>query len=250
MTARDEKTLTLKAFAMIQNASGERYEKTLISTNIGSQYEGGLDNGESKKVLAFKANDIKFTKKFHFDYAKNDQVAMVYEIKNEKSSGLLEVMLPAGKARIYQEDSSGSEAFLGEDYAQETGAGQKFELKLGQAKEVKVKRTQQENREKVVKLPIKHFHQVVKYQIENFKNTSVPLTVMEHPGGEWEVEGLEVKEESGERDTLVEKSISAEGVKTERVDIDNLKIHIQVPSNGKAQKKMNIYLKIMLKNRW
>ena len=158
-------------------------------------------------------------------------------------------MLPPGKARVYQEDSQGSEAFLGEDWTHETGAGQKLELKLGQAKEVKVKRSIVKRKEEIVKLPIKNYHQTIRYQIENFKDSAVALTMVEHPGGEWVIDDIEVKEESGERDDIREKSYSTD-VKQERIDLDNVKLHVQVPANGREKKKLNVYVKLILKNRW
>lgn len=249
VVGKDEKTLDLKAHTMVQNGSGEHFAAAEILSVIGQPYAGGLQQGESKKLQAFSASDVKFTKKFFYDYNHGTDVALIYEVKNDKSSGLPEIMLPNGKARVYQEDSQGSEAFLGEDWTQETGAGQKLELKLGQAKEVKVLRTIVKKKEEIVKLPIKNFHQTVRYQIENFKDSAVPLTVVEHPGGEWVVDGVEIKEETGERDEIKETSFSTD-VKTERIDLDNLKVHIQVPANGKDKKKLNVYVKLILKNRW
>jgi hypothetical protein len=249
VVAKDEKSLNLKAQTMVQNASGENFASAEISSAIGKAYNGGLQQGESKKIQAFSATDVKFTKKFFFDHSTSDQVSLIYEVRNDKSSGLPEVMLPNGKARVYQEDSQGSEAFLGEDWTQETGAGQKLELKLGQAKEVKVKRSIVKRKEEVVKLPIKNFHQTIRYQIENFKDGEVPLTMVEHPGGEWVIDGIDVKEESGERDDIKEKSYSAD-VKAERFDIDNVRLHLNVPANGREKKKLNVYVRLILKNRW
>lgn len=249
VVAKDENSLNLKAQTMVQNASGENFANAEISSAIGKAYNGGLQQGESKKIQAFSAADVKFTKKFFFDHSTSDQVALIYEVRNDKSSGLPEVMLPNGKARVYQEDSQGSEAFLGEDWTQETGAGQKLELKLGQAKEVKVKRSIVKRKEEIVKLPIKNFHQTIRYQIENFKDGAVPLTVVEHPGGEWVIDGIDVKEESGEREEIKEKSYSTD-VKTERFDIDNVRLHLSVPANGREKKKLNVYVRMILKNRW
>lgn len=249
VVAKDEKTLGLKAHTMVQNGSGELFSAAEFHSSIGKAYNGSLLQGESKKLLAFSAGDVRFTKKYFFDQSVSDQVALVYEIRNEKSTGLPEVMLPNGKARVYQEDSQGSEAFLGEDWTQETGAGQKLELKLGQAKEVKVTRAIVKRKEEVVKLPIKNFHQTIRYQVENFKDTPVELTVTEHPGGEWAIDDIEVKEESGERDDRKERSYSTD-VKTERIDLDNVRLYMKVPANGREKKKLNVYVKLVLKNRW
>jgi hypothetical protein len=249
VVAKDEKSLDLRAYTMIQNGSGENYADVEMISTIGNPYKGGLQQGESKKIQAFTTSDVKFAKKFYFDHNHSDQVDLIYEIKNLKSAAMPELMLPAGKARVYQEDSQGSEAFLGEDWTQETGAGQKFELKLGQVKEVKVTRNIVKSKETIVKLPIKDYHQTIRYQIENFKDDSIPLTVVEHPGGEWQIDGIDIKEEIGERDAMHEKSYTTD-IKTERIDLNNLKLHIRVPANGKDKKKLNVYVRLTLKNRW
>ncbi|HRP70924.1 MAG TPA: DUF4139 domain-containing protein, partial [Turneriella sp.] len=246
---KSEKTLTLKAYTMIQNASGENFTKAEMEGTLGNPFEGALMQGESKKILSLQASDVQFTKKYFFDNALSPEVSLLYEVLNEKSAGLPEIQFPYGKARVYQEDSQGSEAFLGEDWAQETGAGQKLSLKLGQAKEVRVKRSVVKRKEEIVNLPIKNYRETIKFQIENFKDSAVPLTLVEHPGGEWIVDGIEVKEESGERDTLRENTVSVD-VKDERIDTNNLRLHVKVPANGHERKKLNVYVKLVLKNRW
>ena len=114
---------------------------------------------------------------------------------------------------------------------------------------MKVKRSIVKRKEEIVKLPIKNYHQTIRYQIENFKDSAVALTMVEHPGGEWVIDDIEVKEESGERDDIREKSYSTD-VKQERIDLDNVKLHVQVPANGREKKKLNVYVKLILKNRW
>lgn len=247
--ARDEKTLTLRAHTMVQNASGEHFAAAELHSSIGKPYQGSLQNGESKKLLAFSAANAAFTKKYAFDHTRSDQVMLIYEVHNEKSLGLPELLLPAGKARVYQEDAQGSEAFLGEDWTLETGAGQKLELKLGQAKEVKVSRAMTRHKEEVVKLPIKNIQQTIRYQIENFKNTPVELTLTDHPGGEWVIDNIEAKEESGERGERTERAYALD-VKTERIDTDNLRLYLTVPANGREKKKLNVYVRLILRNRW
>lgn len=246
---KNEKTLTLKAHTMVQNASGEFFEDASFVSGLGSAYQGRLLQGESKKVLSFVAGDVRFTKKYRFDSSLSDQVSLIYEMKNEKSAGLPELMLPRGKTRVYQEDSQGSEAFLGEDWAEETGAGQKLDLKLGQAKEVKVERKVVQHKETVVKLPIKDIHQTIRYTVENFKDAPVQLTLTEHPDGEWIIDGIETKEEVGERSDRKENKVSVD-VKEERVDVNKVNFHLRVPANGREKKKLNVYVKLVLKNRW
>ncbi|MCX7632508.1 MAG: hypothetical protein N2Z22_04150 [Turneriella sp.] len=246
---REEKTLNWRAFHIVQNASGENFASARLESSIGESHETSLQQGEAKKILAFTAPAVRFTKKYLFDAQKSQHVSLVYELTNDRNSGMPELLLPHGKARIYQEDPQGSEAFLGEDWVRECGAGQKLELNLGQAKEVKVSRSVLEQREEIVRLPVKNIYQKIRYQLENFKDVPVSLTLQEHPGREWEILATEVKEESGERSERAERDTTAE-IRTERIDTDNLRLHIIVPPNGQKKLKLNLYLKLVLKNRW
>jgi hypothetical protein len=56
------------------------------------------------------------------------------------------------------------------------------------------------------------------------------------------IDGIDVKEESGERDDIKEKSYSAD-VRAERIDLDNVRLHVNVPANGREKKKLNVYVR-------
>ena len=250
VSGRDEKFLSLKTYYTLRNMSGEKFENAGLEISFGQDFRKSFETGEAKKMLAAKFARVPVIKKYVFDPSTDgENVRMFYEIRNDVNSGLGRFSLPAGKIRIFQEDSAGTEAFLGEDWVPYTPVGEPMPAYLGQAKEVKVKRFLYLEKENIINPPLKDIRRVVKFQVENFKKDAVPLTIMEHPEGEWVLEGIELREETGERDKISERTVAHGGmIRTEKMDINNLRITFDVPVT--TAKKYNIYAAIVLKNRW
>ncbi len=247
---REEKFLTIKTYFTLKNMSGERFKNADLEINFGSGFKKSFETGEAKKMLAAKFTGVPVYKKYIFDTGVDSRnVRMFYELRNTKKEGMGRFALPRGKFRIFQVDSSGSEAFLGEDWGDYTPPGERMMLYLGQAKEVKVRRFLYSSSEKYIEKPVREIRQTIKYRIENFKKGKVPLTLLEHPGGEWRIEKVVLKEERGERNRKTEKTVSDEGrIKLKRKDINNLKINFDLPRTKNM--KYNLYIHIVLKNRW
>ncbi len=247
---RSEKKLILKTYFTMKNSSGEFFKNALVQINFGKDFYKTFRSGEAKKMLAAKFTGVPVVKEYLFDGSIDSKnVRMSYLIKNTRNNRMGKVPLPAGKVRIFQEDSSGTEAFLGEDWGAYTPRGEKMKLYLGQAKEVKVKRFVYRNREVYTEKPVKNIERILKYQVENFKKGKVPLTIMAHPGGEWVLKKIVLKEEKGERNLKREKKVSHRGmVATEKEDVNNLRILFRVPPT--RNRKLNLYVHLELKNRW
>ncbi len=247
---KDEKFLRLKTYFTLRNHSGERFRDARLQLRFGRDYTRSFENGESKKILAARFKRVPVRKAYRYDATRfGKQVRMFYEIANTGASGMGRFALPAGKVRIYQEDSSGTEAFLGEDWGRYTPRGKKMSLYLGQAREVKVRRRLLVNKTQWQKKPVRNQLQVFRYRIENFKDGSVPLRVLEHPGGEWRLLKTELKIERGERGRRVETATSSRGlVSAKRKDVNNLHIDFKVPPT--RNKKYILYVHVLLKNRW
>ena len=247
---RNEKNLQLKTYFTMKNLSGEEFRNALVQIDFGKDFHKTFRSGESKKMLAARFNDVPVVKEYRFDpLVDSSNVRMNYLIHNSARNGMGAFALPAGKVRIYQEDSSGTEAFLGEDWGAYTPREKKMSLYLGQAKEVKVKKFIFKENERFVEKPVKNITRVLKYRVENFKKEVVPLTIMAHPDGEWILSKIVLKEERGERNKKKEKTISHENmIKTVKEDILNLKISFKVPHTKNM--KYNLYVYLELRNRW
>ncbi|MEZ5594635.1 MAG: hypothetical protein R3F53_29740 [Gammaproteobacteria bacterium] len=91
------------------------------------------------------------------------------------------MLLAAGKARIFQQDGHGSQAFLGEDWGRFTPPDDELSLYLGLAQDIVVRRTIDRNER--TRLAGNAYRQdiTVKYEIENFKDSPAILNIVEHP---------------------------------------------------------------------
>ena len=247
---RNEKKLQLRTYFTMKNLSGEEFRNALVQIDFGKDFRKTFRSGESKKMLAARFNDVPVVKEYRFDpHIDSSNVRMNYLIDNSARNGMGRFPLPAGKVRIYQEDSSGTEAFLGEDWGAYTPREKKMSLYLGQAKEVKVKKFIFKQKERYVEKPVKNITRVIKYRVENFKKEVVPLTIMAHPNGEWILSKIILKEEKGERNKKKEKTIAHKNmIKTVKEDISNLKITFKVPHTKNM--KYNLYVHLELRNRW
>ena len=249
---RSEKTLAFQTFINLRNDSGEQFRNAKLELTIGKTFRRTLNLGEGRKILAAGFPAVPIAKSYRFDRQRTGEyVRMYYELQNGRKHGMGQFDLPRGKVRIYQKDSAGTQAFLGEDWGDATPVDRKMLLFLGQAKEVKVERRLISNVTEWVNNPVKNIRQRIRLQIENFKDSAVPLTVLEHPGGEWEITGLALKELHGERNARVEKVIKHEGlVRATKKDTDNLVIDFQVAPTRTRKIKYVLYVDIVLKNRW
>ncbi|MFC1669709.1 hypothetical protein ACFL20_04900 [Spirochaetota bacterium] len=247
---KNERYMTLKTYFTLKNLTGEEFKNADIEINFGKNFKKSFKTGEAKKMLAAKFLQVPILKKYIYDnYVDKNNVRMYYNLRNQKKHKLGKFPLQPGKVRIYQEDSSGSEAFTGEDWGKYTPVGQTMDLYLGQAKEVKVKRYIYNKKERYTRKPVKDINMVIKYQVENFKKNTVPLILMEHPGGQWIVNKIILKKEIGERNKKREIEISHDRmILLKRKDVNNLEIKFNVPKTNNM--KYNIYLYITLKNRW
>ncbi|HPP67416.1 MAG TPA: hypothetical protein PKX05_05815, partial [bacterium] len=129
-------------------------------------------------------------------------------IKNDKKSGLGEFGLWDGKARIFQDDGYGSTIFLGEDNAVFTPVGGKFSLYVGDSRDIVI--TQRKMKD--IKINVrKNIHNVIvlydtdeimQIDIENFKDASANLIIIENIPGQWDMEEASYTYEKDDANTL------------------------------------------------
>jgi len=254
LTDRKEKFLTWKSYVLINNKSKENFSSANIDFGFGRKFKKNLVHGEARKLLSFNQSYIPIKKIYKYDYKySHNKVKMIYEIKKLNNSKPGIFLTKKGKLRIYQEDRYGNETFLGEDWVHPTrrykkNTNKNIEAFIGEAKEVKIKRMIYENKTIYVNKPIKNYRKTFKFQMENFKKETVPLKIKEYLSGEWIIEKVVVKEETGERNLKRETIISSVKVQTIKEDTKNLNINVSLPHT--KNKKYNLYVTVLLKNRW
>ena len=247
---KKEKFLQIKQFVTLINGSGESFKSAWFNAGYSRKFKKDLEYQEAKKLLALTYKKVPIKKAYHFYANTSKQVKMYYELLNKRSKGMGKLPFDYGKIRIYQQ-SGNSEAFIGEDWGKYTPVGEKLELFMGEAKEVKVKRSEYSNKKTFIKRPVFKRTITLRYKIENFKKEIVPLMIYERMDGkQWQVTKIRATKFVGERNNKKEKSTTEiKDLRYEKENIYKLNIFAKVPRT-KAKTGYYIYVTYVKKNRW
>jgi hypothetical protein len=248
---RAEKTMSFSTYMKLKNFSGERLERCDIRLGYGREFKKSIAHAESKKMLTARFKGVPVDKRYVFDPASaGAHVRMLYRLQNDKPLGMGLFPLERGKARIYQIDSEDTQAFLGEDMGEHTSVGRSMGLFLGLAKDVTVKRHVFREDHVNRRGQVYDIERELRFEVQNFKSKPVSLTLKEHPGGEWVVKSVVLKEERGERNDKSLKVVPhASKVEFARVSTDQLDMFFKVPPT-KGDLKYQLHVTVVLKNRW
>jgi hypothetical protein len=259
VTAKDEKTLVLRQYMRLQNFANEEYGSTEIYAGFGPRFQKPIGINETKEVLVEKFESVPVKKTYtcdptEFDYLdrpKNKlRVPMHYVLKNNTENHLGKAALQFGKVRIFQEDGRGSTAFLGEDWGKYTPLDDEMRLYIGTAQDIVVVRTIEKNEQHRVAGNLYDIEVIVKYEIENFKDTAVALDVAEnlrHIRTEvFRDTGRDVQWELG-KETNFEG-----GPDKEKSTVEKKIFHVNLPARGADGKAEKIVKKFhfFIKNEW
>ena len=147
-----------------------------------------LKQNETKQIPLFGSKQVKFQKIYKFDGERWGKVVKVFlRFHNTKTEGIGQP-LPAGKFRIYQKDSPQSSIFLGEDRINHTPKDETVRLEVGNAFDVRGKRTQTG----VKKVAKRKREESYLLDIRNFKDQPVIVEAIEHlnylaPRSQWTI---------------------------------------------------------------
>jgi hypothetical protein len=232
-----EKSVDMQSFLVLRNFSGEDFTGATFNIDYGDTLKGSIQHEGTKQLLFLKRNDVPIEKIFTFDSARlpwdpskvsgNVGIPVTYVIRNEKKSGLGEFALWGGKTRIFQDDGSSTTIFLGEDNALFTPVGKKTELLIGDSRDIVV--TQHKMKESRINIRRNTKNQIILYdtdesiqaKIENFRDETVTLTLIQHIEGQWD---------------MAESSH-----KYEKEDSSTIKFLVSVPAKGKETVTFNYH---------
>jgi hypothetical protein len=259
VASQDESTLTLNQYIRLQNLANEEYASTGLWAGFGPRFLKPIGINETKQMLMEKYDQVPIKKTYtadaqqfgYIDRPKNKLlIPMHYVLKNDKANHLGLAALQFGKVRIFQEDSHGSTAFLGEDWGKFTPLDDEMKLSVGTAQDIAVVRTIDRNELKRIAGNLFNREVVVKYEIENFKDKAVTLDVSEsirairnELAGD---NGRDVEWQPGPQTTF------EGGLDKEKTTFDQVLLHVNLPArgaDGKADKIIRT-LHVIIKNDW
>jgi hypothetical protein len=255
----DERHLALFQYLRINNFANEEYADAWVQAGFGEPIQRPLGLRESKELLLARYDGVPVTKRYtadlsrygYFDAGKKKlRIPMHYVLQNDAAHGLGRSALPFGKARIFQQDGKGGSSFVGEDWAQFTPKDDELALFLGEARDISVVRTLERSDRRRVGGDLYHYDLVVKYEIENFKDSPLTLDIAE------EVRRLrgEIGRDSG-RDAeweLGPETTLAGPPDPEHSDADRLVFHVPLPARQAdgAPHKLVHKLHLQIRNEW
>ena len=259
IATQDESSLHLAQYLRIKNNSNEAYDQGQLWVGFGDHLQRPVGLNETKDLLLKRYDKVLVQKRYTVDVTefgyiqaakKKLKVPMHYVFKNDTAHGLGKVALPFGKARIFQQDGKGGTTFVGEDWGRFTPRDDEMELYLGVARDIVVKRTIERNERNRISGNLYNYDLVVKYEVENFKDSPVTLDIREQiPRLRSELglnNGRDAQWKLGSDTTL------PGGPDPEKSDANRLLFHVDLAaqdSSGKTQKQ--IYkLHLVLQNEW
>lgn len=261
IATRDEASLVLSQYIRIQNLANEEYGKTEMWAGFGKEFLKPIGLNETKEMLVSKFEKVPVKKTYtaslaEFGYLdptqKKLRVPMHYVLKNDKASQLGLAPLAEGKVRIFIEgaDKDKGSTFLGEDWGKFTPIDDEMRLYLGVAQDIVIKRTIDKNENTRIAGNLYDQTVIVKYEIENFKDSAVTLDISES------VRQIrnEVRGDTG-RDVqweLGKETTFEGGPDKEKSTFDKLLFHVKLPARGADGKadKFTHKLHLIIKNEW
>jgi hypothetical protein len=185
--------LTMRVYQRLVNNSGETFDAAALAAAFGDLRDSPLATGEVRQQLAARFAKVPFTKRYTYDPAQfGENVAVHYVLMNTTERGLGTGTLPAAKVRIYQATGE-TEAFLGEDWGKATARGEELLLRIGDTKDVTVRRSPMKQEQDIVQRDdhnrpaLWHELAYLRFEVENFSEAAKTIRLVERTGGEWDV---------------------------------------------------------------
>ncbi len=245
--------LSLRVFQRLINQSGEGYDQASLQAAFGDLRDSPLASGETRQQLAAKFLSVPFTKRYTYDPAEGERVSVAYILRNSAEGKLGSGILPAGKVRMFMQTGT-SEAFLGEDWAKPTALGEELALRIGDSKDLTVRRAPFATRQEIVqrdntnKPALSHHLQDLRFEVENFTGDLKTIELVEHLAGEWEVSDPKQVLEKRIAPEKYEVAAGEESIAGElvRKDANTLVIKLPVPANRRVvftatMRRMNVH---------
>lgn len=186
-----ESELELRQYIRVHNFAQENYGDVTLNIGHGQTLDRPMGRNETRELLVAQTAGIPIEKTYTCnvsEYGYSDQpknrlaVPMHYVINNDADHKLGLAPLPYGKVRIFQEDSRGTRAFIGEDWGQATPRKKAMKLALGQAQDVIVERKIIDRKRTTLGANMYRQEVTIQYEIQNTKDKPIKLQVKEAIG--------------------------------------------------------------------
>lgn len=174
-----------RAQIMMEKTAGSQFEeRQMYEYHLYElQRKTTLSDKQNKQISLLTVNQIPYTQEYHYlAVLENKRVQTKILFKNNKESGL-NIPLPAGRMRIFQEEASGNREFVGEDAISHTPTNAEIALTVGDAFDI-VGETVQLNYKNITNRITETDYRV---ELRNSKKQDVLIKVIIKGYGEWSI---------------------------------------------------------------
>ncbi|NCC52404.1 MAG: hypothetical protein EOM20_14460 [Spartobacteria bacterium] len=238
LTANKEETeLAMNSYLVLRNFSGEDFTDAAIMLDYGDTFRQSVGNEGTRQMLFFTKDGLALKKVWEFDASalpwdpeqldENVGIPVRYEIANTAANKLGADALWAGKVRVFQEDGHGGTIFLGEDNIPVVPVGDEMKVYIGDSRDIVVTQRKMKEeranirRNKKGEVVLYDTDEVIRAELENFKDTPAALTVIQHIRGQWDMDECNMP--------------------YTRKDAGTLEFEITLPPNGKKELVMQYH---------
>jgi hypothetical protein len=137
---------------------------------------------EIKQLTFFPSTHAAVEKVLEFDHRRSSDVRVLLEFENSEEAGL-GMPLPAGKVRMYKEDSVGALQFIGEDRIDHTPKNEEVSLYMGNAFDVAAERKTMDSRRITDRIREEDYE----VSLRNHKDEDVVIRLVDHFYADWTV---------------------------------------------------------------
>ena len=257
ITSADERRLTLRRYLRLSNQANEGFGQANLHMADGRRVDTPIDIAQTRQILVDRHANLPVVKTYTADVARHGyldpaekklRIPMHYVVRNDEDHGLGRAPLPAGKVRIFQTDSKGTQAFLGEDWGAATPVDDAMRLYLGVAQDIVVRRHIEKRRNRSVQGRLRHVEVVVRYEIENFKSKKVRLDLVESVTALRNELGLR----GGLQSQLVIGKTASDALTVDeaRSGLQELVMSRTLPRRTSTAKKQTVRLYLTFENEW
>ncbi|MFW5845606.1 MAG: hypothetical protein ACOCXJ_05205 [Planctomycetota bacterium] len=233
---RDQRSLDLRVDQRLRNDSGEGFEDVILAAPFGEPRQADLANGEVRRQLVHEFRNVPFERQYSWHpHLSAVQVELVLD--NSAAGGLGRGLLPGGKVRLFQAAEDG-EAFLGEDWAEPTARGEELRLRLGENRDLSVRRAQLDQEQVIIQRDNRgrpalwHVDRHMRYEVENFTDGVRTVRLHEPASGDWIFRDvsqiLEKRIAPEEYERVPEEPLTPAVL--HRESAEELEIHVTVPA--------------------
>ncbi len=185
--ASDDRPIRLekgKMFATSMEAADQFEEKVFFEYHLYTlNRQATLKNSQNKQITLFPTATAPVKKIYEFaSQTDPKRVNVIAEFSNSKADGL-GMALPAGKVRMYKQDSDKAQEFVGEDWIEHTPKDEKVRLRVGHAFDL----TGEWHEKDMKQLSQKAQQRTYEIRLRNHKDSDVEILVSEKLWGDWKI---------------------------------------------------------------